>query len=62
VGGRYEADDKNYGGWIRMKRREREKKKKKSVCREEREVVQPPHEVVRRLFIVEMVVDRPVLF
>jgi hypothetical protein len=43
----------------RAREREREKKRKK-VCKEKREVVQPPCEVVRQLLVVEMMVDRPV--
>jgi hypothetical protein len=39
---------------------EREEKEE-SLQRREREVVQPPREVVRQLLVVEMVVDRPVM-
>ena len=44
----------------RESERERGKKRKK-VCKKEREVVQPPREVVRQLLVVEMVVDKPVM-
>jgi hypothetical protein len=47
-------------GW-ELKGEKEKQKKKKLVGREERKVVEPPHEVVKRLFIVEMVVDRPVV-